>query len=128
MTTRKPRSKHPLPPDHHLYRPKTYIAPINATPASSCPIPHASSTILLRYEREHNRPTYRVRIAYNRHTSRSEDEEEEDEEVEEVDLSAILNYVSPLELERFENAEFKREREAAAVAERERLREEEEKR
>jgi len=38
-------------------------------------------------------------------------EEDRGVTVEEVDLSAILEYVSPLELERFENAEFKREKE-----------------
>ena len=44
-------------------------------------------------------------------------EEDRGVTVEEVDLSAILEYVSPLELERFENAEFKREKEEKIRAE-----------
>lgn len=40
-------------------------------------------------------------------------------EVERVDLSRILHYVSPRELERFENEQFRAEAEAQAVADRE---------
>lgn len=106
----------------YLYLPRTYIAPINPTPSSNSPIPGARTSILSRFENFQGRPIYRVRIVYEsgtaaKNSDRTQVEEDRGVTVEEVDLSAILEYVSPLELERFENAEFKREKEEKIRAE-----------
>ena len=106
----------------YLYLPKAYIAPINPTPSSNSPIPNARTSILSRFENFQGRPIYRVRVVYESDTAaknsdRTKVEEDRGVTVEEVDLSAILEYVSPLELERFENAEFKREKEEKIRAE-----------
>ncbi|KAF2112257.1 hypothetical protein BDV96DRAFT_649063 [Lophiotrema nucula] len=115
-------------------------APPTITPALSdeCPIPHAETRILDRRQTEDGfyRQYYRVQIrrwasspgaqqngASNASSARSSEaaeevDEEVDEEVEEVDNSRILRYVSRRELERFENAEFRAETEAEAVAKR----------
>lgn len=108
--------------ESYLYLPKAYIAPINPTPSAVSPIPNARTSILSRFESYHGRPTYRVRIVYDPdaagiHSDHTRGEEDGRVVVEEVDLSAILDYVSPLELERFENAQFKREKEAQIRAE-----------
>lgn len=81
------------------------------TPAlpSDCPIPSASTRILERRQTEDGfgRNFYVVEITQDR------------TEVQTVDVSRILQYVSPSELERFENEQFRVEAEAQATADRE---------
>lgn len=76
---------------------------------SDCPIPNASTKILERRQTEDGfgRNFYLVEITQDR------------TEVQTVDVSRILQYVSPSELERFENEQFRVEAEAQAIADRE---------
>lgn len=84
---------------------------VTAQPPEKCPIPHAQTRILDRRQTEGAvvRNYYLVRIV------RTNDGAEQ-EDTEEVDLSRILHYVSPAELERFENEQFRMEAEAEAIA------------
>lgn len=94
-------------------------------PSSECPIPDARTRILERRQTEDGfgRNVYFVEITYlggqeptSTWVQSSDNSEKIGTEVERVDLSRILQYVSPRELERFENAQFKIEADAQAVA------------
>ncbi|PSN60335.1 hypothetical protein BS50DRAFT_206951 [Corynespora cassiicola Philippines] len=91
---------------------------------NDCPIPNATSRILSRniVEEKTSRHYYTVRVAYHREgrndSSGSNQSPQIKEELLEVDMSMILRYVSPRELERFENADFGAQAEAEAAAER----------
>ena len=86
--------------------------PPTITPRLSkdCPIPNAQSTIQGRAQTEDglNRIFYHVLVTYD----------DGRQEKREVDFSRILENVSPRELERFEDAEFKAEAEAEAAVKR----------
>ncbi|KAH7391742.1 hypothetical protein BKA66DRAFT_439544 [Pyrenochaeta sp. MPI-SDFR-AT-0127] len=96
-------------------------APATVTPqlSSDCPIPNAQTRILDRRqtESETQQNFYKVEItrpSTHRSSNDQADEVTQSKEVEEVDLSCILQYVSPHELERFENEQFRIEAEAEA--------------
>lgn len=98
-------------------------APAIVTPLlpSDCPIPNAQTKILDRRQTEHDikRNFYIVQITRpptRDSTNTHNGEDTPVDEVEEVDLSRILHYVSPRELERFENEQFRIEAEAEAEA------------
>ena len=78
---------------------------------TTCPIPHARTRILDRRQTEGDvqRNFYVVEVTHQ--SAR----EYEAPELEHVDLSCILRYVSPDELERFENEQFRNEAELEAV-------------
>lgn len=86
-------------------------APVAVTPSlpSDCPIPNANTKILERRQTEDGfgRNFYLVEVTKT------------GAEVQTVDVSRILQYVSPDELERFENEQFRIEAEAQAIADRE---------
>ncbi|KAF3043046.1 hypothetical protein E8E11_006585 [Didymella keratinophila] len=86
-------------------------APVAVTPTlpSDCPIPNASSRILERRQTEDGfgRNFYLVEVTTN------------GTDVQTVDVSRILQYVSPSELERFENEQFHVEAKAQAITDRE---------
>lgn len=107
-------------------------APVAVTPhvPAACPIPDARTRILERRQTEDGsgRNFYFVEITYlggQEPTStwvQSSDNSEMERggtEVERVSVGRILQYVSPRELERFENEQFRIEAEAQAVADRE---------
>ncbi|KAF1358171.1 hypothetical protein EJ07DRAFT_180371 [Lizonia empirigonia] len=102
-------------------------APVTVIPQPSgeCPIPDARTRILERRQTEDGfgRNIYFVEITYlggqeptSTWVPSSDNSERIGTEVKRVDLSRILQYVSPRELERFENAQFKIEADAQAVA------------
>lgn len=84
---------------------------VTAKPPEECPIEHAQTRILDRRQTESAivRNYYVVRITRT-------DDSAEGYETEYVDVSRILQYVSPAELERFENEQFRLEAEAEAIA------------
>jgi hypothetical protein len=94
-----------------LWRIRKEPAVVTAQPPDDCPIPHARTQILDRRQTEGAivRNYYVVQIIRT-------DDGGEREDMEEVDLSRILHYVSPAELERFENEQFRLEAEAEAIA------------
>ncbi|KAJ4345112.1 hypothetical protein N0V95_005925 [Ascochyta clinopodiicola] len=109
----------------HVRQAPTTITP---RPSNDCPIPDARSRILERRQSEDGfgRNFYFVEITYlggqeptSTWVQSSDNSERGGTEVERVDVSRILQYVSPRELERFENEQFKIEAEAQAVADRE---------
>ncbi|USP79690.1 hypothetical protein yc1106_06964 [Curvularia clavata] len=101
-----------------LWRIRKEPAIVTAKPPEECPIKHAQTRILDRRQTEGAtvRNFYVVRIT-------RADEGAERYETEYVDLSRILQYVSPAELERFENEQFRLEAEAEAIALREEMEE-----
>ncbi|KAH6629863.1 hypothetical protein C7974DRAFT_194671 [Boeremia exigua] len=105
-------------------------APVAVTPhvSNDCPIPDARTRIIERRQTEDSfeRNFYFVEITYlggqeptSTWVQSSDNSEKSGTEVETVDVSRILQYVSPRELERFENEQFRIEAEAQAVADRE---------
>ena len=93
-----------------------------------CPIPEARTRILERRQTEDGfgRNYYLVEITYlggqeptSTWVQSSDNIERQGTEVERVFVNRILQYVSPRELERFENEQFRIEAEAQAVAEKE---------
>ncbi|KZM21591.1 uncharacterized protein EKO05_0008016 [Ascochyta rabiei] len=109
----------------HIRQAPATVAP---QPPNDCPIPDARSRILERRQSEDGfgRNFYFVEITYlggqeptSTWVQSSDNSERGGTEVERVDVSRILQYVSPRELERFENEQFKIEAEAQAVADRE---------
>ncbi|KAF2624437.1 hypothetical protein BU25DRAFT_424202 [Macroventuria anomochaeta] len=105
-------------------------APVSVSPhvPDDCPIPDALTRILERRQTEDGlgRNFYFVEITYlggqeqtGTWVQSSDERERGGTEVERVDVSRILQYVSPRELERFENEQFRVEAEAQAVADRE---------
>lgn len=112
---KKPRT-YPKPPRDArtwLFLPKT--EPVLVTPSQSpqCPLQNAAARILSREESQdgHCDITYTVEITHHPDYARRTREE-----IVLVDFSAILDYVSPRELERFENADFRRLTEAENAA------------
>lgn len=101
------------------------------TVPSDCPIADARTRILERRQTEDGfgRNFYLVEITYLggqeptstwvQSSDNSDSYEKGGTEVARVDVSRILHYVSPRELERFENEQFRIEAEAQAVADRE---------
>ena len=105
-------------------------APVTVTPnvPNDCPIPDARTRILERRQTEDGfgRNFYYVEITYlddqepaHIWVQSSDNSEKGGTEVERVDAEKVLDYVSPRELERYENEQFKIEAEAQAVADRE---------
>lgn len=101
---------------------------VNPTVPNDCPIPDARTRILERRQTEDGfgRNFYYVEITYlgdqesaNVWVQSSDASEKGGTEVERVDAEKVLEYVSPRELERYENEQFKIEAEAQAVADRE---------
>lgn len=82
---------------------------VTPTPPSDCPIPSASTRILERRQTDDGfgRNFYLVEVT------------KDGTAVQTVDGSRILQYVSPSELERFENEQFRIEAEAQAIADKE---------
>lgn len=102
-------------------------APVIVTPdvPNHCPIPDARTRILERRQTDDgfNRNFYLVEVTYfdgqepsSTWLQSSDNSEKTGTEVETVDASRILHYVSPRELERFENEQFRIEAEAQAIA------------
>ncbi|KAF3005811.1 hypothetical protein E8E13_007993 [Curvularia kusanoi] len=105
-------------------------APVAVTPnlPNDCPLPDARTRILERRQTEDGfgRNYYYVEITYldgqeptSTWVQSSDNGERGGTEIERVDASRILQYVTPRELERFENEQFKIEADAQAVADRE---------
>jgi hypothetical protein len=88
-------------------------------PPSDCPLPHTRSRILDRRETEGGitRHIYTVEVTNIGHWS-GDPADTKRTQIVEVDLSVILKFVSPAELERYENEQFKIEAEVEAVARR----------
>lgn len=95
---------------------------------NECPIPDTRTRILERRQTEDGfgRNYYLVEITYlggqeptSTWVQSSDNTEKLGTEVERVYVNCILQYVSPRELERFENEQFRIEAEAQAVAEKE---------
>jgi len=95
---------------------------LRRSPQPKCPLPDARSRILDRRQTEGDiqRNFYVVEVtnfpSHKTSVSSAEDAGLNATELFHVDLSRILDYVSPAELERFENEQFQIEAEAEAVA------------
>ncbi|KAF2644305.1 hypothetical protein P280DRAFT_505118 [Massarina eburnea CBS 473.64] len=109
----------------NLFRLRKAPPTITHTLPNACPIPNAESRIISRHQTddEYARNYYVVRITYH-HSSendasgpRNQSEAARDETIH-VEMASIRHYVSPREIERFENAESRAEAEAKSVAER----------
>ena len=87
---------------------------VTAQPPHDCPIPHAHTRILHRRQTE----GATTRNLYTVHITRTDDSGDavDGEETEEVPPGRILHFVSPAELERYENEQFRLEAEAEAIA------------
>lgn len=105
-----------------LWHIRQKLADVTPFLPTACPLPKAQSRILDRRQTEGDvqRNFYVVEVTNftSRETSVSsaEDAGPNVTELFHVDLSRILDYVSPEELERFENEQFQIEAEAEAVA------------
>lgn len=89
--------------------------PVTVTPRlpDQCPLPYVQTRILDRRQTDDDRRQnfYVVDIV-----EQSPDKSQPNTTTAHVHVSCILDYVSPLELERFENEQFRMEAEAEAVA------------
>jgi hypothetical protein len=94
-----------------LWRIRQAPAVVTRVLPSDCPIPAARTRILDRRQTEGPivRPFYVVEVIHSGSGF---------EQIVEADLSVILDFVSPAELERYENEQFELEAEAEAVARR----------
>ncbi|CAI6341502.1 unnamed protein product [Periconia digitata] len=111
-------------PDENVYNSLYHIrrAPptVVHTLSSDCPIPNAQSRILRRGQTDdgYRRHYYVVEVRHNVSSSNARKGEEDEVEVLEVLVDQIDQYVSPRELERYENGESRAETQAEAAVRR----------